>query len=188
VNRQLILVKHSEPEIREDMPAHEWKLSEEGRQRTERLAGHLIQYHPEIIITSPEPKATETAEILAKRLQLPIQVIEDLREHDRSLVPHLSKGEFEAVVREFFERPGSLVFGSETADQAQERFSLAVDSALSQINNSKIVIVAHGTVISLFVARLTGRPGFQLWSQLGLPSYILLDLPSKTLMVIKNIS
>jgi len=152
------------------------------------LAGHLIQYQPEMVITSPEPKARETAEILAHTLQLPIQEIDDLHEHVRSAVPYLSKHEFEEVVREFFEKPGTLVFGNETADQAYERFSRVVNCILYENDTSSIVIVAHGTVISLFVSRLIGQPGYKIWSELGLPCFVVLDMKSKELIALENIS
>lgn len=188
MNTHLVLVRHSLPEIREDLPACEWHLSAEGRRRAVRLAGQLIPYRPEIIFTSPEPKAKETAEILAGKLQLPLQVVDDLHEHERRSVPHLSKHDFEAVVREFFERPAALVFGDETADQAHERFSRAIHSIVVKNDKSKIVIVAHGTVISLFVSHLTGQPGFQFWSRVGVPSFIVLDLQSKKHIALENIS
>ena len=188
MNRQLILVRHSLPQTRQDLPAREWHLSEEGRRRAERLAESLIHEQLDIIFTSPEPKARETAEILAQRYQLPVRIIEELHEHKRGSVPYLSQQEFEKTVCEFFERPNVVVFGIESADQAHERFSRAVDSILSQHDNSTIAIVAHGTVISLFVSRLTGQPGYQFWCRLGLPSFVVVDLQSKDLIALENIS
>ena len=41
IARHLILVKHSLPEIMEDVPAREWILSAEGRARCKRLADRL---------------------------------------------------------------------------------------------------------------------------------------------------
>jgi len=187
VNRQLILVKHSLPAINKDQPAREWLLSEEGRARAARLAERLIHDQPDILATSPEPKAKETAEILAGRLGLPIQVLDDLHEHERGSVPYFSKPEFESAIHEFFEKPETLVLGSETADQAHERFSKAVHSLLSLNERSRIAIVSHGTVISLFVSRITGRSGFQIWTELGLPGFIILDIGSKSLVDLENI-
>ena len=50
MNKYLILVKHSLPEIAENVPAHEWKLSEEGRVRARRLAERLINFNRLIFI------------------------------------------------------------------------------------------------------------------------------------------
>jgi hypothetical protein len=40
-----------------------------------------------------------------------------------------------------------------------------------------VVVVAHGTVISLYVAGRTGAPPFGLWKRLGLPSFVVVTVP-----------
>jgi broad specificity phosphatase PhoE len=80
------------------------------------------------------------------------------------------------------------VFGDETADAAHARFSGTVHSILKSDPDKTIVIVSHGTVISLFVSRLTGISDFQLWSELGLPSLVVLDMESHTLIEKENVS
>jgi broad specificity phosphatase PhoE len=187
MNKYLILVKHSVPEIVENLHAREWKLSELGRERAMRLAELLKQYQPEVIISSQEPKAKETAEIIAGIHQIELRVAEDLHEHDRTNVPYLAHDEFQASIHEFFQKPGELVFGGETADQAHARFYGSVHSILNEHTNKTAVIVTHGTVISLFVSRLTGRSDFEIWNMLGLPSFIALELHSNTLIVRNNI-
>ena len=137
MNRNLLLVRHSVPEIHEDRPAREWQLSEEGRRRAGRLAERLLHEQLEIIITSPEAKAKETAEILAGRLVLPMQAIDNLHEHERGSAPFLTRSGFEATIREYFETPDTLVFGNETADQSHERFSRSVYSIITENDNSK---------------------------------------------------
>ena len=167
MEKYLILVKHSLPEVIEGVPARAWRLSKEGQARAQRLAGQLVQYQPEVVVSSVEPKAQETAEIIARSHNLTFQTVEDLHEHDRSDVPDVSQEGFRASVREFFQRPDELVFGKETADQAHARFYRALHSILNEHQRKTIVIVSHGTVISLFVSRLTGSSDFDLWKALG---------------------
>lgn len=183
MTKYLILVKHSLPQIAEDRPASTWNLSAEGRLRAHSLAEQLERFEPEVIVSSDEPKAKETAEILASHFQLDMQIIPDLHEHDRSNVTYLSDDVFQASIREFFQKPDELVFGSETANQAHTRFYRTVHSILNEHRNRTVLIVTHGTVISLFVSRLTGSSDVELWSQLGLPSFIAVDLYSSTLIV-----
>ena len=64
MKKYLILVKHSVPQLEPDQPAHAWKLSEEGRLRANRLGEQLEEFEPEVIVSSREPKAKETADIL----------------------------------------------------------------------------------------------------------------------------
>ncbi|HLF75387.1 MAG TPA: histidine phosphatase family protein [Anaerolineales bacterium] len=187
MKKYLILVKHSLPEIVKNLPARECRLSDEGRKRAHHLAEQLCPFHPQGIVSSSEPKAKETAEIIAERLRLPVQVVDGLHEHDRSTTPFLSTEEFQAAVQEFFEKPDMLVFGSETADETHARFYRAVHSALESHPNETVVIVAHGTVISLFLSRLTGMSGLLLWRELGLPSYIVIDMQTKLLIKRENV-
>lgn len=127
----LILVKHSLPEIVEGLPAREWNLSDEGRTRAQQLAEQLSQFHPEVIASSIEPKAKETAEIIAARYNLETYIADGLHEHERTALPFLSHTEFQAAISEFFEKPDTLVLGSETADETNARFYQAVHSVLN---------------------------------------------------------
>jgi broad specificity phosphatase PhoE len=187
MEKYLILAKHSLPEVVENVPARDWKLSEKGRENAQTLAERLLPYQLEIIVSSREPKAIETAEIVASKFGIQSHVVDGLHEHDRSGVTFLSKGEFQMFGRAFFENPAMLVFGNETADECHLRFERAVYSVLNQYGGKTIVIVAHGTVISLFVSRLMGTHGLPLWSELGLPSFIVLDMKSKSLIAKENI-
>ena len=187
MNKYLILVKHSLPEIVKNVPAREWKLSEEGRICALRLAERLNSYQPEVIVSSIEPKAQETAEIIARKHNLTFQIFEGLHEHDRNKTQYLSKDEFQDSVRKFFEGPETLVFGNETADECHRRFDQAVKSVLNHYGDKTIVIVAHGTVISLFVSRLTGISDLFLWNELGLPSFVIIDIQKAILIERENI-
>ena len=188
MKKYLILVKHSLPEIVESLPAREWKLSEVGRERARKLVDQLRDYQPDVIISSVESKAIETAEIIAEKLVLAVYVVEGLHEHDRGNAAFLSKDDFQKAVREFFSKPTELVFGNETADQSYERFRQTILSVLNSHQEETIIVVAHGTVISLFVSRLTGVHDFSLWSDLGLPSFIVIDLQTNTLVKKENIT
>jgi len=175
--RMLILVKHSLPQIEPDEPAHRWLLSNEGRARCKPLADVLAQYAPGVIFCSAEPKARETAQIVAEQLAVECREAENLNEHDRSNVPLLPQPEFEESVREFFHKPDRLVFGRETARQAVQRFGWAVDGVLASADAACVAVVSHGTVISLFVGERTGCEPFDLWRQLELPSFVVLAGP-----------
>lgn len=188
MKKTLILVRHSIPEIVESLPAREWKLSEQGRMRARRLAGQLSCFQPEVIFSSREPKAIETAELIAEVYKLDLQVADGLHEHDRRNVPYQTQAEFWASIREFFQKPDRLVFGNETADQAHARFERAVHSLLQDHQNKTVVIAAHGTVISLFVSHLTGVPVLTFWEELGLPAFVVLDLQSNILIAQENIA
>ena len=180
--RRLLLIKHSAPEIVPSQPARLWTLSATGRARCPVLARHLGTYLPATILSSTEPKAAETAQLIAEALGRSWYSIEELHEHDRSNAPFLSTAEFEATMVRFFAEPDVLVFGRETADAACERFSRAIMEVLQWHPQGDLAVVAHGTVITLFVARTNSIDAFDFWQRLGLPSYVVLSLPDLSIV------
>ncbi|MBI3943723.1 MAG: histidine phosphatase family protein [Chloroflexi bacterium] len=173
----LILVKHALPEIETEVPARDWRLSEQGRRRCRDLAARLAPYDPAVVITSDEPKAIETGEIVAARLSKPLEIVAGLHEHDRSNTPFSDKEVFETAVAGFFAHPQSLVMGKETAEEAHQRFSEALRLVREKYPGQTIMVVTHGTVITLFISRLTGYAPFPLWQRLGLPAFVVLSRP-----------
>ncbi len=115
-----------------------------------------------MIISSVEPKA------MAK----PFRTLKGLHEHDRTRVEFLDREQFKSLVEDFFNHPGKLVMGWETANQACERFSNALQSTAMEDPNKNMVVVSHGTLITLFVERAAGLEAFPFWEKLDLPSFV----------------
>ena len=174
----LLLVKHATPAVDASLPAAMWRLSEEGQRSSVVLAEVLRPYQPQRCIASPEPKASETAIIAAQALGLPVKIRRDLHEHLRLQAGFSTREIFEASIMRLFTRPGDLVYGDETADQAHGRFSKAITASIAEYPDETLVVVAHGTVITLFVSRLVGLDPFPFWQRLGLPSVVVLTLPN----------
>jgi broad specificity phosphatase PhoE len=176
--RTLILVRHSLPAFVTGVPASHWRLSAEGHRRCEKLAQRLAAYDLATVVTSDEPKAAETGQIVAHVLGLPVETAPGLHEHERAAVRDLGSQEaFQAQVVRFFEHPGELVLGYETADRAHARFAAAVARVLEQYPEGNLAIVSHGTVLTLFVARANGLDPVPFWKGLGLPAFAVLSLP-----------
>ena len=173
---RLVLVKHSMPEIERDKPASAWKLGEVGRRRSELLAARLSEFSPEVIWSSSEPKAIETAQIVASEFSVPVEIADGLEEHHRDNVPFLSKEVFEEAVERFFRCPDRLVLGTETAEQASNRFAAAIEKVIDA-GQADSIVVTHGTVMTLYVASLAGVQTMAFWRRLGLPSYVVLTVP-----------
>jgi broad specificity phosphatase PhoE len=174
---KLVLVKHSQPEVHPGVPAAQWRLSAVGRARCGTLADRLASFQPFRLFSSREPKAEETAAILARRLGVGWTTVEGLHEHERERVGLLPQADFEKAVEGLLERPGERVFGEETGAAARGRFGRAVDGLLTGRGAGNVVVVSHGTVISLLVAERAAVDPRGLWRGLGLPSYVVLSLP-----------
>jgi broad specificity phosphatase PhoE len=169
---RLILVKHAMPVIVPDAPPRTWLLSDDGRAAAAQLAGDLAPFDPLVVFSSFEPKAAETGQIIAARLGIPVTAAPDLHEHEREIVPFDSTELFHQRIERFFEVPDQIVYGTESADAAHARFERAVREVEAEYPSGSLVIVAHGTVISLLVARANAIAPFPFWCGLGLPAAV----------------
>lgn len=177
-NPKLILIRHSLPHFQPEVPASQWQLSEEGFRRASLIPQHLIPYNPSRIISSQELKARQTAQVIALALNLPIQVVPGLHEHERpQAAGQTSSEQFETLLANFFAHPDQLIFGTESADQAYARFTNTINQLISAYPQETLAIVTHGTVISLFVSHNCSLDPFEFWKRLGLPFVIVLSLP-----------
>lgn len=175
--RRLHLIKHGAPRIDPALPSHAWSLSEVGRAQAQHAADALRAADLAVVVSSEEPKARETAEVLAAALGLPSQVMLGLHEQLRYSAPHVdSHDAFRARVQAVLARPGERSFGDETGDAAHARFRTAVE-AVMRVHAGNVAIVAHGTVMALLVARARGDDPVALWCSLSDLSVLTLPWP-----------
>lgn len=168
---KLYLIRHSTSAIDAKTPSHSWSLSAQGRAKAKQLATHLKSESIDLIFSSHEPKAIETARYISRALGVTNTVVKGLEEHDRNQVEFLGNDVFRASVKQMFERPTALVFGGETADQARLRFGSTVERLLVEHGGRNIAIVSHGTVMTLFIATFAQIGQFDFWSRLRMPCY-----------------
>ena len=84
------------------------------------------------------------------------------------------RGTFEELIGQLFREPDRLVYGNETGDQAYKRYAAAVDGILRRHSESNVVVVSHGTVMTLFMERRAGVEPVRFWQGLGLPDAVVL--------------
>ena len=180
----LILVRHSAVQVDTAVPGPLWQLSADGRSRCHTLAPKIQPFTPTRFITSHEPKARETGQILAELLGVRCTSAAGLQEYDRSGVPYFaSKVAFETAVSNFFARPDELVFGGETAVQARDRFETAVQQQLDTHPQDTVAIVAHGTVLTLFLCQHNPHlEPLPFWQSLAMPCAFVVSLPGMALV------
>ncbi|HEY3081083.1 MAG TPA: histidine phosphatase family protein, partial [Chloroflexota bacterium] len=179
---RLLLIRHSESAPVEGVSPEGWGLTEEGRRRCAALAERLRGRDLPDLVASHEPKAAQTARLVAERLGLPWQTAEGLHEHERDAMPWLGREHWEARIAELFRRPDRLVFGRETARAALERFAAALEPIAAARPGADVAIVTHGTVLTLFVARHNPVDPLAFWKALAMPDLVELELPSYRLI------
>ena len=147
---------HPQVNVDPAIPVPSWGLSEVGRARTEAVAGTGPLSATTQIVSSRERKAIETAEIIAAKLNVDVELREAMHENDRSATGFLIPDEFEAVAHQFFAQPHTSIRGWERAIDAQLRIVREVEHVLARNRPGDVLFVGHGGVGTLLYCHYSG--------------------------------
>jgi 2,3-bisphosphoglycerate-dependent phosphoglycerate mutase len=157
----LAWVRHAEPERIESgsgIPANP-RLTERGRAQAARLAEWLAHEHVDAVLSSPQRRAIETAEPVAARHGLTIEVVDGIVEYDVQSDHYIPIEELKATNDE---RWTAMVegrwtdFGGEAPDVFTRRVAGAVDEIVGRYPGQNVVAVCHGGVINVALASVLG--------------------------------
>ncbi len=154
-NNTLLLVRHAETKVDENSAISKWLLTEKGERDAINLFKSDLFYDVDIIITSSEEKAFQTAYAISERLHKKIIRDENLNEISRDQGRFLkTKDEYLKILKLCVENRTQSYNNWETANHALERFSKAIHEIDTKYSNKKILIVSHGCVLNLYFAKI----------------------------------
>lgn len=158
----ITFLRHFSTEVDPETPQEEWKLSEEGKRQQEKFIRENDIQH-DIVYSSPESKALETARRISEKEDIPLIVSSDLKEVDRSEEGFIEEHEeYIEMVKKYLEKEAD--FGWEDYDKVQER----LESFSESIKDEKdILAVTHGMILSTFLPELFEKDRFEFWQKLG---------------------
>lgn len=173
---QLILVRHGESVWNEEGKVQGTSnpdLSKRGIQQAEMLAAKLNRIgkiNPQsIVYSSPLARAHSTALIIAREHGLPINICHDIREIQLGEWEgkHFSQlqEEYPEMLNLWYSEPLRVsVPGGETVIEFQDRVVAAMNEIMKRHEqDDKIMIVAHGGVISIYIAHLLEMNLNRIW-------------------------
>jgi len=180
--RRLVLVRHAQVRLDPELPPQRWELTDEGLADAQRLAASPVFGRVEAVVTSPEPKARATAEPIAAAAGVDLQVERDLREAGRGAAPVDDHAAFVARVDAWL--GGDPTPGWEERDVAAARIVGSIGRVLDRTSGD-LVVVSHGTVLSLYLAWLRGQERVDLreWEATPLPAVAVVDPAARTIVV-----
>jgi broad specificity phosphatase PhoE len=153
-----LYITHPQVRIDADVPVPQWGLSDIGRARAEQAAQARWARKLHRIVSSDEVKAIETAELLAAAAGVPVEILHDTHENDRSATGFLPPPQFEEAADWFFAHPDQSFKGWERAVDAQARIVSAVSTLLDGHDAQlPIAFVGHGGVGTLLKCHLQGQ-------------------------------
>jgi probable phosphoglycerate mutase len=157
------LIRHGETEWNRD---GRWQghadvpLSMRGREQAQALAQRLADERIAVdyIYASDLSRASETAQIVARKLGMPVHTLPDLRELHLGSWSGLTRSQ---IMQRF---PGALVtfhhaHDGETRTVFGDRVSNAVATLAQQHPGQRLMLVTHGGVIRTLLLRLYERHG-----------------------------
>ncbi|MCF4121849.1 phosphoglycerate mutase family protein [Antribacter sp. KLBMP9083] len=170
----LYLVRHGRPLVDRTRSAATWPL--DPTHEHEVLALRVRRSLPSSAAwcSSPEPKALETARLLADGH---VTVVSDLREQVRGNGGWVD--DLPAVMQAAFARPDEPAMpGWESLSATRERVGAAARGILARHLGQDVVLVGHGTAWTLLAAELTGTPpDVGRWARLAMPDVIRVEHP-----------
>ena len=183
MSHRLFLVRHAHVDVDTERPAHDWRLSEQGREAARQLGASPRWTDLSLIASSPEPKAVATAEPIAAAAALSLRVEQDLREVRRGATWTVGENAYVRLVGEYFAHPERPADGWEPAPEAQRRVVRCIERLLAE-SEGDVCAVSHGLALSLYIASLDGRatPSLEEWRSIPLPSVAVVDVERRRLL------
>ncbi len=157
MNNELIFIRHAKTKKDTNIPIEDWVLTEEGEKQAEQIANSGEFDDVDILISSDENKAYLTIKPLADKLNKKIIRIKNLGEIKRPDSEKLPTEEYEDIKKKIFEDLDYTEYNWETANHALKRFKKAIEENDKEYDNKKILICAHGTVLTLYFAYLSNK-------------------------------
>ena len=173
MNNTIIFLRHASTQKDTNVPIEDWNVKPEVMEEVKKTANLSDFDKVDLIFTSTEKKSVQTAQPFANRLSKEIIQVAALGEIKRPDSEKLSTEDYEKIKVKIFEDFDFTTQNWETANQALERFKKAVEKIDSENEGKTILIVAHGTVMTLYFAYLLGKLDdiFSRWKDLGFGSW-----------------
>lgn len=163
-----IFLRHAETEKDPSRPAVEWGLTPDALEKIQSHIKNGVFKDVGVVITSTENKAIATAKPVCELLSLSSKEIANFNEVKRG-TSFLSAEEFLAQKEQQLTQLDEAFDGAESARSALERFKQGIEILDKEYENQTILIVTHGTVLSLYFAELLGEFSkvFTRWNSLS---------------------
>lgn len=157
---KLVLVRHGRPDESDALRPHDPPLTDLGHQQAVAVAGRLARRGITHIVSSPLLRARETAQPLADRLGLPIQIIDGWAEADRNTQRYRSTETLRALGAtewtRFLEDPVTYLGGNAEHFRGEVLSALALTMALPSAG--AVAVFTHGLPINLVLSQALGLP------------------------------
>lgn len=175
---KLILVRHSKTKQEPDISPNLWGLSSEGEELSKQLASNTIWKDIDLICSSNQLKALETAIPIAKLNSIPIKVYENLTEITSFTIKTFEE-DYKKCVNDFYTIPNKSYFGGETLEIALKRFNKAIELIIQENRDKTVAVVSHNNILTVFLKQFSKNDYLTIHDNMPMPSFAILNRDSK---------
>ncbi|HVY01548.1 MAG TPA: histidine phosphatase family protein [Candidatus Nanoarchaeia archaeon] len=157
MHNTFVFIRHAKTLVDNKTPIENWILTQEGNKQALELLNVKEINDVDLLFSSNEDKAYLTIKPLADKLSKKISKVKDLGEIKRPNSEKLTSKQYEEMKVKIFQDLDYTQLNWETANSALNRFKKAVQEIDFKYENKKILICAHGTVMTLYFAFLQNK-------------------------------
>ena len=138
-------------------------INDLGRRQAHALAASLADAHLSAVWTSPLVRASETANIVADHLHLPLPLIHaGLKEKNFGAVQGIPKDELAelnpALLEQIVRRnPAAEFVGGESMDEFADRVIEAIEDIGARHRGERVLVITHGWVMDVVTRHIAGH-------------------------------
>lgn len=178
---KFIFIRHSKTDRSPFVPITQWGLSDDGIELAKELSQKTVIQNLNVLYTSLQTKALETAVLLAKPNATPIKTDDRLTEVTSFTGPF--EPDFNVYtknVHDYYSGAIERIGTGETKAEALSRFMTALKAiAKTETGSETIGIVTHGNILSLFAAQYKDVDSYELHTQIKQPDIAVFDWDKK---------
>lgn len=154
---ELIVIRHGQPRDESDGSGHgDPPLTALGKEQALCVALSVANDGVSHIISSPMKRALETAEPLARLLELEVETVEDLKESDWNAGPYRRVEENVDYYEKARELEPDFYYLPEGRQFFYNRVSSAFEKIASEHTGEKVAVFCHGMVIAALIGHTLG--------------------------------
>lgn len=125
-------------------------LTAAGKQEAGEVASKLEQYNPTKVVSSPVKRAVQSADIIGKYLNIPVEKADELDPLDLGEYVGKSVDDHTSEVKQYLEHPDRTIPGGESVNQWAMHYLPKLHQDLNDGNDSShIIYLTHGRNIIL---------------------------------------
>lgn len=149
---KIYYITHPLAKIEPDKPNTEWSLLEDSEEELERLSVMDFWKDIDLVFSSPEKKALQTAEYIKEHNNINYDVSDDLNEVRRESYQFVELQKYLKQVEDFYLHPEDSCNGWEKAVDAQKRLINFLDKIM--VEDKDIAVISHGIIGTLLACYL----------------------------------